>query len=139
MKETKCKICGKEVATEKLSEFDGKLICPECMINETTFCDHCGARIWVYESQGNEAINLCQECFDSYYTHCTRCDQLIYRNDVIYNHNDDPYGDPRVKGRDTAPGINTVNEMISQYKYTVKSEGTPATYIFYKEEDIHVQ
>ncbi len=49
------------------------------------------------------------------------------------------YGDPRVKGRETAPGINTVNEMISQYKYTVKSEGTPATYIFYKEEDIHVQ
>ncbi len=91
MNETKCKICGKEVATEKLSEFDGKLICPECMINETTFCDHCGARIWVYEGQGNEAINLCQECFDSYYTHCTRCDQLIHRNDVIYDHNDDPY------------------------------------------------
>lgn len=57
----------------------------------------------------------------------------------IANELKDLYGDPRVKGRDTAPGISTVNEMVNQYKYAVRSEGSPVTYTIYKEEAAYVQ
>ena len=51
----------------------------------------------------------------------------------------DLLGDNRVKTSDKAPGINKVKELISEYGYTVVSNGDPKMYTFSKEEDVNVQ
>ncbi len=90
MEETKCEVCGKVVPTEELSEFDGKMLCSQCLREETVICDHCGIRIWADEDQGNEGLQLCQRCFDDHYTCCTECDRVIHFDDALYE-GDDPY------------------------------------------------
>lgn len=88
MKEMKCSICGK--ATDNLTEFDGKMLCDDCLRSETMFCDHCGTRIWDDDNAGDDGHILCQRCFDDHYTTCTHCDRVIHRSDAYYD-DDEPY------------------------------------------------
>ncbi len=88
MKELKCSICGK--ATENLTEFDGKMLCDDCLRSETMFCDYCGVRIWADDNAGDDGHVLCQRCFEDHYTCCTHCDRVIHRSDAYYD-DDEPY------------------------------------------------
>lgn len=96
MKESKtkhkaCSICGVVHEVVELTELDGKLLCPECIIRETAVCSRCGERIWYSENSGDSSTILCQSCCDEYYTYCCECDRLILREDAYYEDgNDEP-------------------------------------------------
>ena len=42
--EIPCELCGEVYDPDELIPFDDRLICPECLENETTLCACCGQR-----------------------------------------------------------------------------------------------
>ena len=59
---TICSICGAEIMTNSITEFNGKKFCNDCLRQTTTTCDCCGERIYRDEMQGNEFVSLCENC-----------------------------------------------------------------------------
>lgn len=91
MKTEKCDSCGKSYPVEQLIEFDGQLLCPDCLESATLICAHCGTRIWRDENAGDSATPLCQHCYDYHYQTCARCGRIIREEDACYIENgDDP-------------------------------------------------
>ena len=52
--EIPCELCGEVYDPDELIPFDDRLICPECLENETTLCACCGQRIWLTDNAGND-------------------------------------------------------------------------------------
>ena len=50
--EIPCELCGEVYDLDELIPFDDRLICPECLENETTLCACCGQRIWLTDNAG---------------------------------------------------------------------------------------
>ena len=50
--EIPCELCGEVYDPDELIPFDDRLICPECLENETTLCACCGQRIWLTDNAG---------------------------------------------------------------------------------------
>lgn len=94
MKKNTCALCGAVLDMETCVEFDGQLLCPTCLMNETTVCRDCGTRIWNTDDNGDEHYGaLCTRCREDNYTTCTQCGRLIHYDDACYlpDNNDDPY------------------------------------------------
>lgn len=53
-----CDSCGRIPAEAALIPFDGQLLCPACLEQATTFCSHCGSRIWNEENAGDSQTPL---------------------------------------------------------------------------------
>lgn len=89
----KCSICGEEHRADMLIEFDGELLCPNCLNNETVICSHCHKRIWVDYNAGSDSMPLCEDCYDDHYTSCSRCGRIIHQDDAYYETDDseEPY------------------------------------------------
>ena len=85
-----CTSCGNEFYREQLSPFDGELLCPSCLSNQTVYCSCCDRRIWTDDNVGTDAQPLCQDCFDDHFERCTTCNALIRRGDTYYR-GDTPY------------------------------------------------
>lgn len=85
-----CTSCGNEFYREQLSPFDGELLCPSCLSNQTVYCSCCDRRIWTDDNVGTDAQPLCQDCFDDHFERCTACNALIRRGDTFFR-GDDPY------------------------------------------------
>ena len=58
--EIPCELCGEVYDPDELIPFDDRLICPECLENETTLCTCCGQRIWLTDN----AEPLCLTCLE---------------------------------------------------------------------------
>ena len=50
--EIPCELCGEVYDLDELIPFDDRLICPECLENETTLCACCGQRICLTDNAG---------------------------------------------------------------------------------------
>ena len=85
-----CTSCGNKFYREQLSPFDGELLCPSCLSNQTVYCSCCDRRIWTDDNVGTDAQPLCQDCFDDHFERCTACNALIRRGDAFFR-GDDPY------------------------------------------------
>ena len=85
-----CTSCGNNFYREQLSPFDGELLCPACLSNQTVYCSCCDRRIWTDDNVGTDAQPLCQDCFDDHFERCTTCNALIRRGDTYYR-GDTPY------------------------------------------------
>ena len=85
-----CTSCGNEFYREQLSPFDGELLCPSCLSNQTVYCSCCDRRIWTDDNVGTDVQPLCQDCFDDHFERCTACNALIRRGDTFFR-GDDPY------------------------------------------------
>ena len=85
-----CTSCGNKFYREQLSLFDGELLCPSCLSNQTVYCSCCDRRIWTDDNVGTDAQPLCQDCFDDHFERCTTCNALIRRGDTYYR-GDTPY------------------------------------------------
>lgn len=94
MKEAKemkvCSICNEQHPDDVLTEFDGEVMCPSCLRNETLICSHCGKRLWLNDNAGSGDFPLCQSCYDEYYTICTHCERIVHRNNACWD-DDEPY------------------------------------------------
>jgi formylmethanofuran dehydrogenase subunit E len=85
-----CDHCKEEKSIDQCTEFDGKMLCEQCLRNETCICDSCGERLWRDDNQGSDSITLCSYCREDHYYRCTDCGCLIHREDVRYiNSSDD--------------------------------------------------
>ena len=82
--EIPCELCGEVYGSDELIPFDDRLICPECLENETTLCACCGQRIWLTDNAGNDNTPLCQTCYDQSYMTCSECGRLIHCEDTYY-------------------------------------------------------
>ena len=80
-----CSMCNTEYPPEQLTEFNGELLCENCLQNETAICDHCGTRIWNTDDAGDSNIILCRTCCDEHYMTCERCGRLIHSDDAYYD------------------------------------------------------
>ena len=85
-----CTSCGNKFYREQLSPFDGELLCPSCLSNQTVYCSCCDRRIWTDDNVGTDAQPLCQDCFDDHFERCTACNALIRRGDTFFR-GDEPY------------------------------------------------
>ena len=85
-----CTNCGEEFLKDELFPFDGELLCPSCLSNQTVYCSCCDRRIWTDDNVGTDAQPLCQDCFDDHFERCTACNALIRRGDTFFR-GDDPY------------------------------------------------
>lgn len=82
--EIPCELCGEVYDPDELIPFDDRLICPECLENETTLCACCGQRIWLTDNAGNDNTPLCQNCYNQSYMTCSECGRLIHCEDSYY-------------------------------------------------------
>lgn len=94
MKETEhtCSICGAILTEETMREFDGQIMCVDCLHEHTTICDCCEERVWRDNAESDNFISVCMDCCDESYTRCEDCDCLIRRDDAHYD-GDYPYCD----------------------------------------------
>ena len=89
-----CRYCGNEISGDDIRYFDDRILCTDCLDNETTFCHHCGERIWRDENVGTHDMPLCQTCYDAHYTTCEHCGRIIYQDSAhYYDDSDYPYCD----------------------------------------------
>lgn len=79
-----CSHCGSFIDTDDYEEFNGEILCSDCIDNFTSICDCCGERIWSEDTYGDEYTILCGHCHDNHYTRCASCDSLIHNDDAYY-------------------------------------------------------
>ena len=86
-----CAHCG--TAEGKLTEFNGRLYCPDCLDDLTLVCTDCGSRfLRTHNRSENDDFPICPECYDRDYTRCVRCGRIIDTDHCWYPlDNDDPY------------------------------------------------
>lgn len=82
-----CSHCGTFIETDDYEEFNGEILCSDCINNFTSVCDCCGERIWSEDAEGDDYTSLCRQCYDYHYTRCEECDALIH-NDDAYEYDD---------------------------------------------------
>ena len=86
-----CAHCG--TAEGELTEFNGRLYCPDCLDDLTLVCIDCGSRfLRTHNRSENDDFPICPECYDRDYTRCVRCGRIIDTDHCWYPlDNDDPY------------------------------------------------
>lgn len=86
-----CAHCG--TAEGELTEFNGRLYCPDCLDDLTLVCNDCGSRfLRTHNHSENDDFPVCPECYDRDYTRCVRCGRIIDTDHCWYPlDNDDPY------------------------------------------------
>lgn len=86
-----CAHCG--TAEGELTEFNGRLYCPDCLDDLTLVCTDCGSRfLRTHNRSENDDFPICPECYDRDYTRCVRCGRIISTDHCWYPlDNDDPY------------------------------------------------
>ena len=88
-KKEPCEVCHALHSPEELTEFDGVLLCPDCLESETVICARCGERLWADDDAGDGHTHLCQSCYDRAYTTCEDCGRIIHQDDAYYEDDDD--------------------------------------------------
>ncbi len=117
-----CEICGKELTTR--TEFDGKLMCDECINRETSICERCGNRVWNDDTYSDDYTVLCSSCYNANYTRCGDCDCIIHLDNANYlNGCDTPYCDECFDERED-------NSVIHDYNYKPYP-------VFYGKDDLY--
>lgn len=86
-----CESCGQSFPLGELTDFDGSLICSDCLETGTLFCDHCGTRIWKEDNAGDHETPLCQSCYDRFYINCSSCGRVIHQDEASFDQDDDAY------------------------------------------------
>lgn len=88
-----CEQCGCVLESEyDVNNFDGVVMCEDCLNELTRVCDRCGDRIWNEDDYGDENIVLCEYCRDNYYERCHHCGDLVHTDDVYWDADGDyPY------------------------------------------------
>lgn len=84
-----CESCGHSFPLSQLADFDGSLLCSDCLETGTLFCAHCGTRIWKDDNAGDRETPLCQSCYDRFYIDCSICGRIIHQNDALFLDDDD--------------------------------------------------
>lgn len=85
-----CSHCGTVIDTDNYEEFNGEILCFDCLDDYTTICDCCGERIWREDAEGDDYTSLCSHCYHNHYICCSNCNALLHEDDA-YHLNDEDY------------------------------------------------
>lgn len=85
-----CSHCGTSLPLSELCDFDGNLLCPDCLEELTVVCNHCGQRFHVDSVHQEQDLTLCYLCLDSY-AYCNGCGRLVSDDELHYLGDDDSY------------------------------------------------
>lgn len=87
-----CTECGEIIWQEDARVVNDEILCDECFEKNYFHCAGCGNDFPVEES--NEAPNgdnYCGDCFNETCDSCQECGEIVWRDDIIYNEEDDEY------------------------------------------------
>lgn len=85
-----CSHCGTVIDTDNYEEFNGEILCFDCLDDYTTICDCCGERIWSEDAEDDGYTSLCSHCYHNHYVCCSNCNALLHEDDA-YHLNDEYY------------------------------------------------
>ena len=105
-----CECCGCLIDDDDYNEWNGQIICSDCLENHTTTCECCGERIWDEVVYGDNDITLCSHCYHHNYTRCSCCDALLHEDDAYYL-------DGETYCRDCYEDEREENNLIHEYGY----------------------
>ena len=105
-----CECCGCLIDDDDYTEWNGQIICSDCLENHTTTCECCGERIWDEDVYGDNDITLCSHCYHHNYTRCSCCDALLHEDDAYYL-------DGETYCRDCYEDEREENNLIHEYGY----------------------
>lgn len=88
----RCDHCQQEFLIDHRTEFDGKVLCPDCLALLTSFCSHCDTRFWRNELHTRHDVALCSHCLDNYHSYCCECGRLVPNEELHYLNDDDNEG-----------------------------------------------
>ena len=113
-----CAHCG--TAEGELTEFNGRLYCPDCLDDLTLVCTDCGSRfLRTHNRSENDDFPICPECYDRDYTRCVRCGRIIDTDHCWYPlDNDDPYCADCSR---TAPSTTTTSSLTPSSTATARA------------------
>ena len=83
-----CECCNYIIDDDDYTEWDGRIICSDCLEEHTTICDCCGSRIWRDNAYSDENTTICTDCYEEHYTRCSCCDALLYEDEAYYSNGD---------------------------------------------------
>ena len=89
--ELKCSVCEAELTVQTVCEFDGIIMCADCLDERTVLCDNCQKRIWRDDAEGDSNHVLCYHCYDYHYTICENCGRLVHNDDTYYEDDNSDY------------------------------------------------
>ena len=87
----RCSVCGVNLAEENSFEFNGEVLCQNCLYEKSVICDCCGTRISRENADGDEYTTLCGSCYNNRYTNCENCGVLIHNDNAYCIDDDDDY------------------------------------------------
>lgn len=87
-----CGHCGRTLPISVRDEFDGQVLCEDCLESLTVVCDHCEILIWRRNDFGDSYIHLCETCCDGNYNYCGECNRLVLNSELHYLNDDDDDG-----------------------------------------------
>ena len=105
-----CECCNYIIDDDDYTEWDGRIICSDCLEEHTTICDCCGSRIWRDNAYSDENTTVCTDCYEEHYTRCSYCDALLYEDEAYYS-NGDAYC------RDCYEEEREDSDLIHEYSY----------------------
>ena len=109
-----CECCGCVIDDDDYTEWNGQIICSDCLENHTTTCECCGERIWDEDVYGDNDITLCSHCYHHSYTRCSCCDALLHEDDAYYL-------DGETYCRDCYEDEREENNLIHEYMATSRT------------------
>ena len=59
-----CECCNYIIDDDDYTEWDGRIICSDCLEEHTTICDCCGSRIWREDAYSDENTTVCTDCYE---------------------------------------------------------------------------
>ena len=86
-----CTCCGEEVFEDEVCYIDDKPYCQMCYDELSCVCDVCGTTFLFSENRGNDSMYLCPNCYDSYYFTCADCGEVVSREHIYYDSDDNCY------------------------------------------------
>lgn len=88
-----CCKCKRDYLRDVLVEFDGELLCPECLREETSVCQKCGRRFWKKGSDTSRGM-ICKVCQKELFTVCRMCGSPILWKAAYYIAEDSEHNRP---------------------------------------------
>ena len=72
-----CQYCNSVLTAGTAHEFDGVIMCEDCLDERTVVCERCGERMWEDDAVTDDDYTLCQSCYDDHYNRCEECNAII--------------------------------------------------------------
>jgi hypothetical protein len=86
-----CENCGEVINQDNVRIVDNNYYCENCFSDNCYTCENCGENGFLDNASRYDGNHYCDNCFSDLFAFCENCQEYYYRDDVIYNDDDDYY------------------------------------------------